>query len=247
MIYTIGFVLLILVLMVVYAFNHRDNPRIFLYHNVSDKEISYKTNMSSAKFERQIAMLKKLNFEFYTIEDLFDDKEIQKHNRRAFITFDDGFEDIYTNVFPILKKYNVKATVYACRSIAGKKVLSDEQMKTMQDSGLVEFGSHSTNHINMLEYSDDIVNDDIVKSKSTIESITGAPCTSFAYPYGKFTDAHVEMLEKAGYKTAVIIGKKLKSYQELESDKYRIPRIEPRGNMNIFQFIVLILFGKYKI
>ena len=56
MIYTIGFVLLILVLMVVYAFNHRDNPRIFLYHNVSDKEVSYKTNMSSAKFERQIAM-----------------------------------------------------------------------------------------------------------------------------------------------------------------------------------------------
>ena len=44
-----------------------------------------------------------------------------------------------------------------------------------------------------------------------------------------------------------VIGKKLKSYDELQSDKYRIPRIEPRGNMNIFQFIVLILFGKYKI
>ena len=181
------------------------------------------------------------------MKDLFNKNEIKKCKRRAFITFDDGFADIYSNVFPILKKYDVKATIYACRSIAGKEVLSDEQIKIMQDSGLIEFGSHTTNHINLLEYSDDIVNEDIIKSKSTIESITNAPCTSFAYPYGHFSKSHITMLEKAGYTSAVIIGKKLKSYDELQSDKYRIPRIEPRGNMNIFQFIVLILFGKYKI
>jgi len=231
------------VVAVVHTLKYKDAPRIFLYHNVSDTEVSVKTNISSLKFEQHVLTLKKLNYSFHKMSELFEgnrDKE-----KRAFITFDDGMVELFYNVFPILKKHNVKATIYTCKSITGKKLLSPEQIKIMHESGLIEFGSHTLNHINMCEYSNSIVSKDLKESKKFIENITNVPCTTFAYPYGKYKPSHLKLLNDAGYDTAVIIGKRLENYDSMR--KYEIPRIEPRGNMNNIQFLILILLGKYKI
>lgn len=244
MVYIFVVLLLILVFFSIKVLRHRNAPRIFLYHNVSDIEPSIKTNISTFKFEQHILILKKLNFSFHTMNELFeiDHNDI---NRHAFITFDDGMAELYENVFPILQKYNIKATIYICKSIKGRKLLSQEQIKTMQESGLIEFGSHTLHHMNMPEYSDDIVLKDLKESKKYIEGITNAPCTTFAYPYGKYHKNHLKLLQDSGYKSAVIIGKKLQNYDSIR--KYEISRIEPRGNMNKLQFIILLLLGKYKI
>jgi len=44
-------------------------------------------------------------------------------NKFINITFDDGFEDIYTNAFPIFKKHNIPFTIYLSTDFIEKKAL----------------------------------------------------------------------------------------------------------------------------
>ncbi|MBR2038566.1 MAG: polysaccharide deacetylase family protein, partial [Lachnospiraceae bacterium] len=56
------------------------------------------------------------------------------------LTLDDGYENNYTNAFPLLKKYNMKAVI----SLIGKDMrLNENQLKEKHDSGLVEIGNHT--------------------------------------------------------------------------------------------------------
>jgi poly-beta-1,6-N-acetyl-D-glucosamine N-deacetylase len=69
------------------------------------------------------------------------------------LTFDDGFESLYTRVFPVLKKYRIPAVGSLIGSwmdgavkpdVPGvKPLLNWRQVKELQASGLVEFASHS--------------------------------------------------------------------------------------------------------
>ena len=56
------------------------------------------------------------------------------------ITFDDGYRDNYDNVFPILKKHKLKATIFVITSFLGKKeqYLTWEQAREMEKHGILE-------------------------------------------------------------------------------------------------------------
>jgi len=75
--------------------------------------------VTTASFERQIAFLKD-RFEIVFIEDLVEKtllgEEIGKH---CAITFDDGWRDNFTDAFPILKKYRVRATIFLATGFVG--------------------------------------------------------------------------------------------------------------------------------
>jgi len=64
--------------------------------------------------------------------------------RTISITFDDGYRDNYTYAFPILKKYGLPATVFIIVNEVGRlDRLSWDEIKEMQDSGIITFGSHT--------------------------------------------------------------------------------------------------------
>jgi peptidoglycan/xylan/chitin deacetylase (PgdA/CDA1 family) len=71
------------------------------------------SNVSTENFERQIQYLS----EHYTLMHLHEYVTALREGRRipsetAVITFDDGYETVYSQAFPILKKYGVPATVF---------------------------------------------------------------------------------------------------------------------------------------
>ena len=114
----------------------------------------------------------------------------------------------------------------------------------MFNSGLVEFGAHSATHVNLKMVSDSVAKNEIIESKRYVESITKTQCTTFAYPYGKYYEKHVILISALNFDSAVVIDHKLYNYDI--TLRYQIPRIEPRGNMNLLQFKILLFFGKYK-
>ncbi|MBI5180245.1 MAG: polysaccharide deacetylase family protein [Nitrospirae bacterium] len=90
---------------------------IFMFHRITDKKVDNNyLSIDANSFERIILFLKK---EFRII-DLMSWIKGQKNNKSGcVITFDDGWLDNYTNAFPILKKYNIPATIFLCAGMVG--------------------------------------------------------------------------------------------------------------------------------
>lgn len=67
------------------------------------------TLISLEYLEKIIILLKRNNFEFVTVSELTDR---EGESNLIALTFDDGYLDNYTYVFPLLKKYNITATFF---------------------------------------------------------------------------------------------------------------------------------------
>ena len=120
------------------------------------------------------------------------------------ITFDDGYYSNYEYIYPILKKYNVKASIFVVTDNIGKeldgiKYLNWDNCLEMQESGLVEIFSHSKNNIFYNKVPVRKLRDDVKDSYKEIEKYLGKQKLKvFAYPYGAYTKETVTVLKNSG-------------------------------------------------
>ena len=127
---------------------------ILLYHYVEyvkdqGDTIRKSLNITPYTFDAEIKTLKDAGYEFITTKDLADalDDKITLPPKSVILTFDDGYRDFYTDVFPILKKYNVKAVVFVVPNFLGlPNNLDTWMLAEIAKSGLVEIGAHTMNH-----------------------------------------------------------------------------------------------------
>ena len=89
---------------------------ILMYHRIIDSEQEIGKNsiyLNVEEFVKQLQYLKNNNFRTITFKELSTlNKEDRKKNKYVILTFDDGYRDNYDLVFPLLKKYNMKAVIY---------------------------------------------------------------------------------------------------------------------------------------
>lgn len=89
---------------------------IFMYHGIISEteplnEVTVK-NVHIEQFEKQLIYIKK-RFTLFTLEQAVKKmKENSLPSRAAVLTFDDGYENNYMTVFPLLKKYGIKAAIF---------------------------------------------------------------------------------------------------------------------------------------
>lgn len=215
-----------------------DQPRILMYHSIGDGASDL--SVSITKFDQQLKWLKAKRYRFVTVSELL---ELDSTRKVVALTFDDGFEDNYTNMFSVLQRYAAKATIYLAPDISGIDKLTVEQVKDMQASGLCEFGAHTLNHVNLSQLDDPQAQVEIIKSKQRVESMTESECRSFAYPFGRYTDRTVELVKAAGFDSAVTVKKGIERIQ----DPYKIKRISILGKTNIVQFYIAMTRGRYRV
>jgi len=151
------------------------------------------------------------------------------------LTFDDGLECLYWNVYPVLREFGFTATVFLVSGYCGKlnnwpgqpggvpslKLLNWEQIREMDENG-IEFGVHSVSHPRLDRLSQVEVEIELVKSKSDIEQHLGHEVEVFAYPYGRY-DTYVKKLVAQTFLGAC--GTEL-GYVNLESDPFTLNRID---------------------
>lgn len=217
-------------------------PRILMYHSTSDEEPASGMNIKPETFKKQIKYLISKHYTFLKISELPDFHPISNH---VVLTFDDGFVSNYTYIFPILKKYKIPATIYLSPNLQGVTYLNEDQIKDMQESELIEFGAHTMNHINLTKVDDETAMKEIAESKKTVEEITGAPCLSFSYPYGRFESRHMKMVEETGFSTAVTTKKQIVAFKD--SHPLALPRLSVSGQIDSTQFYLLITRGRFKL
>jgi peptidoglycan/xylan/chitin deacetylase (PgdA/CDA1 family) len=170
-----------------------DAPRVLMYHSISETPncVHPELSVKPDNFNKQINHLRKQGFNFYTVSEIANSSP---RTPAVALTFDDGFSDNYNLVFPILKKLNIKATIYVAPHIEGISKLSEQQIFEMHSSGLVEFGAHTLSHANLSTLDITAADQEISGSKLWLENVTKTPCRSFAYPFGRFNNATVELI-----------------------------------------------------
>lgn len=161
-------------------------PAVLTYHCVLEEPTTADVALfvRPSEFEAQVKAIVDNG-----IDALFADEFAEVKKDSVIITFDDGYEDNYTHMFPILKKYNVKATIYVIGYKIGKPgYMTAEQIKEMSDSGLVQFGSHTLSHYSLNTLSEDKIIEELAGSSWLISQVTGKPVTTIAYPYGGYDE-----------------------------------------------------------
>ena len=220
-----------------------------MYHSISEhvgKEKHNKWRVKPKDFEKQMNWFYKNNWKSFTISELVKLDEIPK--KSFVVTFDDWFEDNFLNAFPILKKYNFKATIYLVpnqktnhweekNTSVLSNLLNNEQILQMQNSGLIEFGSHTLSHVNLSTINDEQLLNELKKSKEEVEKITNQECEAFAYPYGKFDDNIVNSVKRVGYKNATVVKRGL---FKKDDDVFTIKRVGILGTESFFDFLLKI-------
>ncbi len=213
---------------------------IAMYHSVNPQENPFiqRLIVYPETFQRQMRFLKEKRYNVVALESLADLIKNQKNipPRTIAITFDDGYKDNYINAFPILKKYNLPATIFIIVNEMGRPDrLSWEEIKEMQSSGLISFGSHTLGPLPLTDIeSPEEVKKQIFDSKKILEEKLGTLITMFSYPAGRFDEKIRQLVIDAGYKAAVATnpGKKYS-----DNDVFALKRIrisENAGNLFIF-------------
>ncbi len=157
---------------------------ILMYHAVGDEPWGIADLfVSPSSLEKQLIYLQDNGYTTITFEDLDRLDTIEKP---VMLTFDDGYDDNYTQLFPLLKKYNAKATVFVITGEIGNKYyLTKEQIKEMSDSGLVSIQSHTVTHPFLSDLGEQQLEKEMLDSKKTLAEITGKEPFVLCYPTGK--------------------------------------------------------------
>ena len=213
------------------------NMPVLMYHTSSEQNPGGLTELyvKPSEFEKQIKYLAENGFTFCTFDDYYNLNDIAKP---VFITFDDGYKENYTEIFPILKKYEAKITIFLVVSNVEAENFNVEMIKEMSDSGLVKFESHTLNHIDLAAISsnEDWLMREIGDSKTKIEEITKKPVIALAYPAGKFDDA-VKTKVKEFYSFAILSDPGI---HKTDFDPLEIRRIRINRSTSLSNFISLV-------
>lgn len=181
------------------------NGRIIMFHEVLEKcakEDSCKCDID--KFRKVILKYKDIGYHFISIDEAVNVIESRSNKNFIVLTFDDVFESIYTNVFPILKELQIPFTIYITIELINSPMyLNTSQLKEFANCSLCTIGSHTISHPK-LRYSVDSSRE-ILESRKILAQLTGKEINHFAYPYGSLytiSKKNIQQVEKAGYKTA---------------------------------------------
>jgi len=205
---------------------------IIMYHYVEYVKddgdlIRKRLDIVPSLFEGHLRTLRNANYETYFVKDIPDilNGVIHYSTQSAVLTFDDGYGDFYTDVFPLLKKYHMRATLYVIYDFIGRKgFLDEEQIRDIIDSDLVEIGSHTLNHIYLKQAPKNYADTQIVESKKQFEERFGIKIYTFAYPYGAFNDDNIGSVKNAGYTAAVSV---ISGVMQSKENLFYLSRIRP--------------------
>jgi peptidoglycan/xylan/chitin deacetylase (PgdA/CDA1 family) len=193
-----AFITCLLVIISFFYCNSPEKPTIpaLVYHSVSEDMFSKNTSLfvRPEEFEKQIKWIADNNYTTIFANESFTSK---KYKKPLIITFDDGYEDNYTNVFPLIKKYNIKITIFVVTdAIGARRKLNSNQIIEMHDSGLVSFQSHTRSHPNLLKIGPQQLDTELKGSKDRLFFITNEFPTAIAYPYGSINPETVKAVKK---------------------------------------------------
>ena len=179
---------------------------ILEYHTVTktptlDSEVY---NVPPEEFAAQLDYLQENGYTTITLRKFMEvvNGKGKLPDKPIILTFDDGYEDNFTEMLPILEAHKMTAVVYVITNNIGKPgYLTLEQLQEMQRRN-IEIGSHTADHVPLNWESEHIRENQIVGSKKFLD-MCGLAAETFSYPNGAHSDDIINLLKQNGFVNAV--------------------------------------------
>lgn len=214
-------------------------PISLMYHTISD--IPESIAISKEQFQQHLKYIQKSNLSVIGEKD-----EITKNS--IHLTFDDGYEDNYFTVFPLLEEYNFNATIFITTHFLGKKfkynlsLMNHDQVRKISQSKLISIGAHTMNHLKLDTLTYNQQEKEIIGSKDFLENLINKEINIFAPPFGRYNHDTIQILKKHGFEKSYTVKKGELSL----SDPYEIKRIAVmKGTADSFEYLNKEGYQKY--
>jgi Polysaccharide deacetylase len=136
--------------------------------------------MTREALESRVQTLLDAGYTFITL----DAPIVSTNEKLAAITFDDGYQDVYSQAFPVLQKMSVPATSFVITSVIDTPgFMTWTQLQELQDAGW-SIGSHTLNHADLKMLTPESINREIHDAQQVLQNHGLSSSACLAYPFG---------------------------------------------------------------
>ena len=192
-----------------------------VYHKI-DPRFEYSiTRITPSRFTRHLDRLVELGYTTVRLSDVVEAVRQGRPlpDRTVALTFDDGFESVYTYALPLLQERGLVATVFMVVDYIGREDgwdvnigwrrfqhLTWEQLRHLRDAGF-EIGSHTLNHPDLTRLSPQQIRYELETSRCRLQDKLNVPVDVLSCPFGKYSPLVSELSAEAGYSGVVAVRK----------------------------------------
>jgi peptidoglycan/xylan/chitin deacetylase (PgdA/CDA1 family) len=205
------------------AWWNRKRVVILCYHGVTERSRRHASDRAGLhiradRFEAQLDYLRR-HYNVISLADFLKAREsrVRLPDYSVVLTFDDGYRNFLTSALPRLTARNLPVSVFLITDRISSEsqsqmkgwsesddetFLSWNEVKELQQHG-VEFGSHTCSHPKLSEIARLEAERELRVSHQTIAAQLAQAKMPFAFPYGAYSEAVIEITRKLPYTCAL--------------------------------------------
>ncbi len=195
----------------------RSGTPILVYHRFGPV-LADDMTVTTPVFERQLATIDQRGYRVVPLKGLvaaLGDSAESLPERSVVLTIDDGHRTVYSDLYPLIRKYRLPVTLFIYPSAISNApyALTWAQLGEMKASGLVDIQSHTFWHPNFdvekrrldpVAY-EHFVRDQFAKSRAILQQKLGGTVDLLAWPFGIHNEELARWAGQAGYRAAFTI------------------------------------------
>lgn len=225
---------------------------VLCYHKIGRKPAGVKLRgiyVGERLFASQLRQLLKAGFRSVTL----DEAKGSPPAGAVVVTFDDGSVTVLQNAMPAMAKAGFRAINYLVSDLIGgvnawdtvrgeipDRLMDDAQVREWMSAGH-EIGAHTRTHPKLSRIPLAQAREEIFGSKKSLEDRFGVAVRHFCYPYGDYSPEVRDMVEEAGFETAVTVEP---GVWRDDTDRFLVPRIGARAHSRNFRNFFKYLAGR---
>lgn len=191
----------------------KDMPRMYMFHSVVDtiEQVYSQFAITKQSFEQFVEHHVNNGYCAMDAEMLYKAIENPDDYKNHFcVSFDDIYDSVYTNAYPVLKKYNIPFVVFITDELVGKidpwskqPMITEEHLSEMLADPLCILASHGTEHKMFRSYTHAEAITALTESKQILSDKYQREIELFAFPFGRrveVSDDAIRCVNEAGYR-----------------------------------------------
>jgi len=167
-------------------------------------------NVTPERFRQQLLGLRDAGFRFSSLSSVLDacdgrSQDIVLPDRTVVVTFDDIYDNVFQNAWPVLQELNIPATFFISTAFVDSpepflfdpwaiqnqdhipesawRPITNDHLQTMLQSELIELGAHTHTHQDFRSRPEDFA-EDLAMGVTELQTRYGVNDLPFAFPYG---------------------------------------------------------------